>query len=572
MAYSYEDFVNQAGDMLGNFSQYDLDLAKQHPEAGMAILQYKRDYNNAKTQEAKLLANQGANQIRNSFGSYSGGGDGSKYYYTGSRADAALDKVGSFGSFQDTTPRPADYQSSYSGNKSAILDQIGGYGSFSYNAAAPAYSNAYAQMQQKLLDSVVNRPDFSWSKETDPQWASYKKQYLREGERAQANALAQASAASGGRPSSYALTAASQAGDYYAGKLSDVLPTLYQQAYDRYLQEFQMDRQRLSDVNAQEQLDYAKYLDQLGQYNQDRSFALDSWRGNLDALQSQLGAYQQAEQQEFNEYLARLDQYNADRNFAYNVYQGDYDRLLSQYSALAGREDTLYSRNYAAEQDRYNRALAAEQTAYDRAWNEAQRDYERQQAEMALAQGQVDAMLQAGGTVPSSLLSQSGYAPEYAQLMEAYYRGQAAQASSGSSGGSRRSSGSSSSSGGSSSGSGADDYNGLFAAAQASGYPASFIANHYKEFGFKSSSGLAKAYEQWAEEMEDVGDAPSGGQQGGGAITSSAQLGKSAKIIYDGMTRSTGRASAFLDRIEKAYANGSITEAEADYLLSVQGM
>lgn len=43
------------------------------------------------------------------------------------------------------------------------------------------------------------------------------------------------------------------------------------------------------------------------------------------------------------------------------------------------------------------------------------------------------------------------------------------------------------------------DYNGLFAAAQESGYPKSFIANNYKKFGFTNSSGLYDEYEGWLE-------------------------------------------------------------------------
>lgn len=210
MAYSYDDFeraANAAG-LMGNFSQYDLDLAREHPEFGMSILSLKQDYNNATTDEQRLLANEAANALRASYGNYTGGSDGSKYISTG-LYDTKID---------DT------------------LDRIGSFGSFSYDDA-PTYTNRYEPTQKQLLDSILDRGEFSWSKENDPQWSSYKKQYLREGERATADALAKASAASGGRASSFAVNAATQAGDYYAAKLSDIIPTLYQQAYDRYLDE-----------------------------------------------------------------------------------------------------------------------------------------------------------------------------------------------------------------------------------------------------------------------------------------------------------------------------------------------
>lgn len=276
MAYTYDDFVkaaNQSG-LMGQFSQDDLNLAQKYPEFGLSVLSLKKDYNNAATAEQRLLANQAANELRKSYGNYSGGADGGSF-----RLESKLN-------------RRAD----------DLLGQIGSFGSFSYDEA-PTYENAFAQQQKDLLDRILNREDFSWSKETDPQWSSYKKSYLREGDRATANALAQASAASGGRPSSYAVNAATQAGDYYATKLNDVIPTLYQQAYERYLDEYNMKLKDLNTVNQQEQLDYAKYLDHLGQFNTDRGFAYQNYADDYDRLRSQLADVQGQDQIDYARYL-----------------------------------------------------------------------------------------------------------------------------------------------------------------------------------------------------------------------------------------------------------------------------
>lgn len=279
MAYTYDDFVkaaNQSG-LMGQFSQDDLNLAQKYPEFGLSVLSLKKDYNNAATAEQRLLANQAANELRKSYGNYSGGADGGSF-----RLESKLN-------------RRAD----------DLLDQIGSFGSFSYDEA-PAYENAFAQQQKDLLDRILNREDFSWSKETDPQWSSYKKSYLREGDRATANALAQASAASGGRPSSFAVNAATQAGDYYATKLNDVIPTLYQQAYERYLDEYNMKLKDLNAVNQQEQLDYAKYLDRLGQFNTDRGFAYQNYADDYDRLRSQLADVQGQDQIDYARYLDEI--------------------------------------------------------------------------------------------------------------------------------------------------------------------------------------------------------------------------------------------------------------------------
>lgn len=354
MPYSYDDFLSAAtsSGLLGEFSQADLETAQRYPEFGLSILSLKKDYHDAATDEQRLLANEAANQLRSSYGNYRGGDDGSRYYSQG--------KI--------------------PGQIDAILDQINNFGSFSFDQEAPVYDNQYAEQQQALLDAILNRPDFTWSKETDPLWGSYKKSYLREGDRATANALAQASAASGGRPSTAAVTAATQAGDYYATQLNDIIPTLYQQAYDRYLNEYSMMLQDLGAVNTQEQLDYAKYLDQ-------------------------------------------LTQYNTDRNFAYDTYLGDFNILQGQLASLQGQDDVDYGRYL----DTINLGIQRDET-----------EHQRQQQDQALVQAQVDAILAAGGTPSAELVGASGYSSEYIQALEDAYRREAAERTSVSSGGGGR--------------------------------------------------------------------------------------------------------------------------------------
>ena len=354
MPYSYDDFLSAAtsSGLLGEFSQADLETAQRYPEFGLSILSLKKDDHDAATDEQRLLANEAANQLRSSYGNYRGGDDGSRYYSQG--------KI--------------------PGQIDAILDQINNFGSFSFDQEAPVYDNQYAEQQQALLDAILNRPDFTWSKETDPLWGSYKKSYLREGDRATANALAQASAASGGRPSTAAVTAATQAGDYYATQLNDIIPTLYQQAYDRYLNEYSMMLQDLGAVNTQEQLDYAKYLDQ-------------------------------------------LTQYNTDRNFAYDTYLGDFNILQGQLASLQGQDDVDYGRYL----DTINLGIQRDET-----------EYQRQQQDQALVQAQVDAILAAGGTPSAELVGASGYSSEYIQALEDAYRREAAERTSVSSGGGGR--------------------------------------------------------------------------------------------------------------------------------------
>ena len=330
MAYTYDDFVkaaNQSG-LMGQFSQDDLNLAQKYPEFGLSVLSLKKDYNNAATAEQRLLANQAANELRKSYGNYSGGADGGSF-----RLESKLNR------------RSDD-----------LLDQLGSFGSFSYGEA-PTYENTFAQQQKDLLDRILNREDFSWSKETDPQWSSYKKSYLREGDRATANALAKASAASGGRPSSYAVNAATQAGDYYATKLNDVIPTLYQQAYERYLDEYNMKLKDLNTVNQQEQLDYAKYLDRLGQFNTDRGFAYQNYADDYDRLRSQLADVQGQDQIDYARYLDEASR----RQTAQDSIRSQVDAILAAGGSPSANlvSESGYSSEYVkALEDAYRKQEA----------------------------------------------------------------------------------------------------------------------------------------------------------------------------------------------------------------------
>ena len=355
--FTYDGFLTAASNagLLGEFSQADLDTARKYPEFGYSILGLKQDIHAATTPEAKLLANEAANQLRSSYGGYTGGKYGADYISDG--------KI----------PNQID----------SVLDKINGFGSFTFDQERPSYENQYAEQQQALLDAIINRPDFSWSKEDDPQWSSYKKSYLREGDRATANALGQAAAASGGRPSTAALTAATQAGDYYATQLNDIIPTLYQQAYDRYLNEYNMSLQDLNAVNTQEQMDYAKYLDQLGQFNTDRNFAFNSYLSDFDILQSQLGALQGQDNIDYNRWMDKVGLHREDQQLQ--------------------REEAL--------------------------------------AQQQMAQAQVDAILSAGGSPSADLVGASGYTNEYVQALQAAYQRQLATKSGGGSSGGSRSSG-----------------------------------------------------------------------------------------------------------------------------------
>ena len=402
MAYTYEDFLKKARatDTLKDFNPDELRLTNPRPEYGIAATSFKQQANQASNPAQRAIAKQANAQLKASYNGFTG-----SYQ---DEIDDILDQIGKYPDFSYDQEAP-EYDNKYEEEQDAILDQIGKYPDFSWDQEAPTYTNPYEELQKELLDKLLNREDFTWSTDTDPVFGEYQKQYLREGERATANALAQAAAASGGQTSSYAATAASQAGNYYASQLSDKIPELYNQAYQRYLSEYEQLANDLGVVNTQQQLDYKEYLDRLGQYNTDKNFAYQQYLDDYNMLLSYLDAVNGQEQMDYQEYKDKLGQYNVDKEFAYQQYLDNYNKLQGYFDSLQSANDSEYQK-YRDEQQRT--------------------DAQKQQSQQ-MAQAQVDAMLQAGRAPSSDLLKQSGYTQEYVNAMIAAYQAkQAAQAAS----------------------------------------------------------------------------------------------------------------------------------------------
>ena len=336
--YTYDEFQSalNASGLAGQFSAADMKLAQTNPDAGMSILQYKLDYKNATTDEARALANLGAESVRSGYGEYTAGSDGSGFY---------VNQL-SPGSFNAGTA--PTYTNNYAGEIADLYDKQKNYGSFEYGIPQPEYTNRYDDTIQDLLGQIVNREDFSYDPEKDPLYGQYRKQYAREGQRATADALGAAAAASGGIASSYANTAAAQAGNYYAAQMTDKIPELYQLAYNKYLSDYNMKLSDLGAVQGAEQSDYDKFLNELQQYNTNRTFDYNAWLDEYNMIANNLQTASGLEQLEYTKYLNDLNQYNTDREF-------NYGQLLDEInSQTAERNEAMNKALTAAEYGDYS--------------------------------------------------------------------------------------------------------------------------------------------------------------------------------------------------------------------------
>ena len=178
-----------------------------------------------------------------------------------------------------------------------------------------------------------------------------------------ADTLGTVAAATGGIPSSYAVTAAQQAGDYYNAQMTDKIPELEQYAYQKYKDDFARQLSQLDAINAASGREAGNY-----QINADNAWRkigtdYDIYRGNIDAQMQ--GAQLAANLQE-----ADYARYASDRDYGRGVFEAtettdavsetdrNYNRNVFESDRDFTRQQTLDQRQL--ENDDWNRAAVAE--------------------------------------------------------------------------------------------------------------------------------------------------------------------------------------------------------------------
>lgn len=129
--------------------------------------------------------------------------------------------------------------------------------------APPSYNpDKYSSKIDEILNSIMNRPQFSYDYRTDPSYQSYKEQFNRQGDRALANTMSEASAMTGGRLNSWAMSAGNQARAQYDQRLNDIIPQLEKLAYARYMGDLDSKQSALETIRGLANDDYRKAMDQ----------------------------------------------------------------------------------------------------------------------------------------------------------------------------------------------------------------------------------------------------------------------------------------------------------------------
>lgn len=168
------------------------------------------------------------------------------------------------------------------------------------------YQSQYQGQLESLYNQIMNRDPFVFDLNGDMLYNQYKDQYTQLGQQAMMDTMGQAAAMTGGYGNSYAQTAGQQAYQNYLAQLNNIVPDLYQMAYDRYNQAGNDLRDKLSLTQGLEDAAYGKYRDTVTDWNAERDYAS--------------GEY--------------WNQYNADYS--------NYSNMLNYWNTIAQQENSQY--------------------------------------------------------------------------------------------------------------------------------------------------------------------------------------------------------------------------------------
>ena len=239
-----------------------------------------------------------------------------------------------------STPTVSDTQTGGAEAKKFSYDDFS-YGDFSYadyaesdtvkqanallqqqNAAKPgAYQSQWQDEIDSYLNQIQNRDPFSYDFNSDALYQQYKDMYIQQGQMAMMDTMSQAAAMTGGYSNSYAQTVGQQAYNQQLNQLNQIMPDLYQMAFDRYAYEGDQLQNMYNMYLGREEQDYGRYMDSYNAWQNERDYLA----GRYDAERDY--DYSKWEQERNLAY----DQYTADRNLAYDQYSSDRDIAWKEY-------------------------------------------------------------------------------------------------------------------------------------------------------------------------------------------------------------------------------------------------
>ncbi len=282
-----------------------------------------------------------------------GGGSGSTGKYTPS---SDTEKSGDDDGFKF-----ADYVKNVYGGTVDLSKVENGWSPTAYHGSSWD-RNANSASMDMALDAIKNQKPFQYDVTGDALYNQYKNMYLTQGKMAMQDAMAQASAMTGGYGNSYAAQVGNQAYQASVQQLNNVIPELYQMAYNKYQDE-------RADL-----------------YNQ---YALES-----DIYNSKYNEWMQGESNNFRDWQA-----NTANDYQNAVLTMDAQKANNS-NALSQAELKLNYDKLNADENRY---------AYEAALNKAKYDYEQKQTQKTNAEKAFYTTVRNGSKFTNEQLMQKAY-------------------------------------------------------------------------------------------------------------------------------------------------------------------
>lgn len=182
------------------------------------------------------------------------------------------------------------------------------------------YNSQYQDKIDQILDDLLNGKQPAYDFSTDPIYQQYKDNYIKQGQMAMMDTMANAAALSGGYGNSYASTVGNQAYQAYLSELNNVIPELANAAYARYQTEQEGKRANLGILQGLEESAYGKYRDELS-----------DWYTNRDYL---TGRYDTEYQKDYGSYRDQVSDWEADRAYEFQQEQArlEQERWEREYA------------------------------------------------------------------------------------------------------------------------------------------------------------------------------------------------------------------------------------------------
>lgn len=238
----------------------------------------------------------------------------------------------------------------------------------SHNASKPGeYQSKYQAVADEVLNNYLNRDKFSYDLNGDALYQQYKDKYVTQGKMASQDVMAQAAAMTGGYGNSYAATVGNQAYQSSLQNLNDVVPELYQMAYNQYQQEGQDMLTQYGIYMDRENMDYSRYRDTVSDWNTERDYLTNLYNAERTYDYTKYSDNRNFDYSVYsdNRNLA-YTQYDSDRTLAYNDYrntiadeqwQKTYEQALTEFGYQKERDavaDAQWQQSFDEQQRQYN--------------------------------------------------------------------------------------------------------------------------------------------------------------------------------------------------------------------------